>query len=295
MGALFLIIPLIILLLLGIFLGLAGVTLGMIGAVIRKRNTKIGKPTSSAFGILCSVALVVGSIMTILPTAFFGFILLVNTLPPDGFVQTDITIEEDGYQDTRFTADGVVYEVLSMELYDLAAMGEPVFTYQTSGFLNGSQCGNYYLVPNEGDFSLVCDEFGVIFCPAEQKEAVYAYYYETQHHAYFLGDWGEPLTPMSNRLHTEMDTYLGGNKYICNYVWLELEEGTYEEFSLMTMSCDSVICIKQNRFVLTEIDEQLYCINLLTYEEGAAHYSAHAVPKALADILIAEYQATQSN
>ena len=81
-------------------------------------------------------------------------------MPPSDFVETDIVIEENGYQDARFTADGVVYEVLDFEANDDAYIENPIFTYKTEGFLNRSQCGNYYKVENPQGFNIVADYYG---------------------------------------------------------------------------------------------------------------------------------------
>ena len=35
-------------------------------------------------------------------------------MPPEDYVETKITVEENGYQDERFTADGKVYEVIDL-------------------------------------------------------------------------------------------------------------------------------------------------------------------------------------
>ena len=179
----FLIIAVFVLLL---FLGLGGFIVGLIGVIIASSRKKRGEPCPTSVLVAFSVVLVVGMSMAAISTGFFSHVVWLNTMPPDSYVETDIVIEENGYQDTRFTADGVVYEVLDFEVYEV---GDPVFSYQTEGFWNASQCGNYYVVENEQGFDLVTDGCGLLFCPIDQKDAVVAYYTDTANLVAYYEDW----------------------------------------------------------------------------------------------------------
>ena len=55
-------------------------------------------------------------------------------------------------------------------LNDYDRIGKPLFSYKTSGILNGSQCGNYYTVDNPNNFTLVSDNFGILFAPINEKQ-----------------------------------------------------------------------------------------------------------------------------
>ncbi len=169
--------------------GAAVILAGMVGLIISGKRKKKGIPLPKGFTAVFAVLLSVGIAVTLIPIGFFGFIVMVNTTPPDGFVETDIVIEENGYQDTRFTAGGIVYEVLEFQVYDLDAISNPVFTYKTKGFLNGAQCGNYYAIDNDQGFNLVSDEFGSLFCPVEEKETVIAYYTDDANLNGYYMDW----------------------------------------------------------------------------------------------------------
>ena len=110
MGALFAIVFFLILLAIGII----GIVAGIIGLIIGGKRRKAGKTFSPVLSVIFSVILSIGFMITLIPVGFFSFIVIVNSVPPDGFVETEIVIEENGYQDTRFTAAGIVYEVLDL-------------------------------------------------------------------------------------------------------------------------------------------------------------------------------------
>ena len=155
------------------FFGLTAVVAGIVGLIL------FGKKRKKPFIILSAVALALGVAVSSVPVGFFSFIMEVNMTPPEDFVETEIVIEENGYQSERFTADGVVYEVLE-DVY-LEVDGdelEAIFSYKEEGIMNRSQWGNYYRWENEPGFHLVCDGTGggSVFCPVEEREQVLAYY-----------------------------------------------------------------------------------------------------------------------
>ena len=167
MGAVAFVVVMLILLVLGL-LALVGGVIGLI------RNKKRERKKTLLAGFLLGG----GSLVCLVPLVFFGFIFCVNVLPPEDFTATEIVIEENGYQDTSFTADGRRYVALELEAnYEVCAERmEPVFSYKTAGLLNGSQRGNYYAIPNEKNFTLIMGEYGELFCPEEEKEQIlYSY------------------------------------------------------------------------------------------------------------------------
>lgn len=56
-----------------------------------------------AVAVLSAIALGMSVLIISVPVGFFSFIVYVNSVPPESFVETEIVIEEDGYQNTRFT------------------------------------------------------------------------------------------------------------------------------------------------------------------------------------------------
>ena len=142
-----------------------GIVLSIVGITVFSKLSKKGKGFAKPLSIVSIVVLIISIILSSIPTFFFAFIAYVNTIPPEDFVETEIVIEENGYQDTKFTANGVVYHSLGLDVFDHSYIKEPVFSYKTSGFLNGSQCGNYYKVENANNYNLVSDEYGLLFAP----------------------------------------------------------------------------------------------------------------------------------
>lgn len=166
----------------GVLAFLAGVIFLIISAVLKKRHNNAGNPLL----IIGTIGLITGFILCLPMTALLGWFGFSQTQPPEDFVETEIVIEENGYQDTRFTADGVLYEVLDFEaeFFECNHVAEPVFSYKTEGLFNGKDCGNYYRIENEQGFDLIWDNSSRLFCPAEEKERVMTYYLRED-----LNDW----------------------------------------------------------------------------------------------------------
>ena len=172
-------------------IGVIGIAVGVVGLIVCGKRKKAGELSGRILTVVFAIVLSIGFVIALIPVGFFSLIVIVNSVPLDGFVETDIVIEENGYQDTRFTADGVVYEVLDFQIYDSDAISEPIFTYKTAGFLKGSQCGNYYAVENYQGFNLVSDEFGLLFSPIEERERIIAYYTDLENLCGYYDDWDD--------------------------------------------------------------------------------------------------------
>lgn len=170
-------------------IGIIGIIAGIIGLIIGIKRKKAGKPLAKVLIVIFAIVLSIGIVTALIPVGFFTFIVIINSAPPDNFVKTDIVIEEDGYQDTRFTADGVVYEVLDFYVNNTDAISNPIFTYKTAGFLNGSQCGNYYAIDNSQGFHLVSDNFGLLFSPIDEKELVIEHYTDLANLCGYYDNW----------------------------------------------------------------------------------------------------------
>lgn len=186
----------------GLFFGIVGLSVGIL---LRKNQISWSKP----FAVFGAIILAFSIPMTLIPAAFFGFVYYVNTVPPLEFVETEIVIEEDGYQDERFTADGVLYEVLPLPAdYDgCYPIATPVFSYYTEGFMNGSECGNYYRLENDSGCELIWDGDQRLFARLELHESIVAYY-QTCPTKWYYYDWtdyegeeliGIPLTPEAEK------------------------------------------------------------------------------------------------
>lgn len=185
-------------------LGIAGVTCGLIGRKAatdkqkqsHKRKSKKSPagqtaPRATVFAVLAAVS----GIVTLISGGYCGYIVYIHAVPDADYVKTDIVIAENGYQDERFTADGVVYEVLPLPANDLVCeqLATPIFTYKTEGFLNGYLTGNYYSIENSKGFTLVWNGVDNLFAPAEERDAILSYYFgeamEWNYYDYANADW----------------------------------------------------------------------------------------------------------
>ena len=279
MGALFTIA--FFLILLGV--GLITLIISIVGLAIGKKRRKAQKPFSAIVTVVFTVILFLGVALTTLPIGFFSFIAIVNSIPPEGFVETKIVIEENGYQDTQFTADGVVYEALDFALWNDENTLTPIFTYKTSGFLNGSRCGNYYSVKNNQGFHLVSGEHGSLFAPAEEKERVIAYYTSTENLCAYYDDWDEREFKLS-----EEET-----KIVCDFLKLDMsllkqERVTLaeeEEFSIRLVCKEELVFV--NSYWFLSLNGTIYYVHGSDYaNDDRIEYILIELPSELADTMM---------
>lgn len=161
--------------------GVGLVILGVVLHVALKKRAQSGGRWAKRFRKLAGPAIVLGLLGAILPLGFFGFVIYENATPPDGFVETAIIIEEDGYQPERFTADGITY--LRLPFNAASQRGEAVFTYKGAGWYNADEWGNYYRIENGIGCDLVSDRYSGLFCPEDQYDRVVDTYENTREEA----------------------------------------------------------------------------------------------------------------
>ncbi|MBO5779404.1 MAG: hypothetical protein J6R82_07540 [Clostridia bacterium] len=176
-----------------------------------------------------------------------GYIFLSYALPDSEYVKTDIVIAENGYQDERFTAGGVVYEALPLTVDDVVCSQKAtaVFTYKTKGILNGYLTGNYYRIETDSGFDLIWNGIDRLFAPAKDKEAVLAYYYgeaiDWVTYDYDSAEWDEDAigTPVSAEVAAAMQAYL-----LLDVKSLPTEKLILEEYVTVTLggkSSDGIV------------------------------------------------------
>lgn len=278
MGALFTIA--FFLILLGV--GLITLIISIVGLVIGKKRRKAQKPFSAILTAVFTVILFLGVALTTLPVGFFSFIAIVNSIPPEGFVETEIVIEENGYQDTKFTADGVVYEVLDFVLCDSEDASTPIFTYKTSGFLNGSQCGNYYAIENSQDFRLVSDKHGLLFTPTEEKERVIAYYTNMENLCVYYDDWNEREFKLSKEEATMVCDFLKLDMSLLKQERVTLTET--EEFNIKLVCKEDLVFV--NSYWFLSLNGTIYYVRGSDYaNDDRIEYILIELPPELADTM----------
>lgn len=283
MGALFAIIFFLVLLAIGTF----GIIAGIVGLIISRKRKMAGKPISRVLTVVFAIVLSISISITLIPVGFFSFIVIVNTMPPDGFLETEIVIDENGYQDTRFTADGVVYEVLDFQVYNNNAISNPIFTYKTAGFLNGSQCGNYYAIDNNQNFNLVSDEFGLLFCPVEERECVITYYTDIAN----LDGYYDDLEGQEFKLSDdgkEAIQYLG-NLDISSLHQEQIVLEDAEEFEIKLVCKENLIYVESHWFLIFN-DELYYVYDSDFAEDDGLQYTLIKLPDAVSEPLLNIHQ-----
>lgn len=284
MGAVFAIVFFAIVLLAGI----VSIALGIIGLFAFRKNRKEGKISGVVLASISIILLIIGIIVLLVPIGFFLMIVFMNTLPPENYVETGIVIEEDGYQDTRFTAAGVVYEALGLPTYSVKGVTTPVFSYKTSGFWNGSQCGNYHLVENTQDFQLVCDDNGKLFCPVDDKERIYTYYTDAVNMCYYYSNyenWEEEIL-LSEQIQSVLRTFLDRDLKTLAKTKMISEEA--DGFIIQEVSKDKLVYVTDYQFAV--IGDALYYI----YEgnrmdDGKIEYILAELPEEIAQPLLAQH------
>ena len=184
-------------------------------------------------------------------------------MPPGDFVKTEIEIEENGYQDTRFTADGVVYEALDFFVCDEDKINDPIFYYETKGFLNGALCGNYYAIENSHGFHLVSDGGGLLFCPVDEKAQVIAYYTDTDNLCGYYDDFeGRSFGLFDDEMGSIYDFLDDKIEYLPEK---EIVLDEVEQFEIKLVCEENLVYVKSHWFLILNGD--LYYIEELEFED----------------------------
>lgn len=181
-----------------LIVGFALFIVGLVGLIIFIRLRKKLKKKSTVLIVVFSIILTLGVAIASGPTYIFAKIIYQKTQPPYFYVETDIVIEEEGHQAERFTANGVIYERLDGLSYIYDENDYPIFSYKKSGIFGPSSWGNYFAIENPQGFTLVRDDLGNLFCPANEKDTVFSFYSYSDNLNFFCDDGdslnNEPLT-----------------------------------------------------------------------------------------------------
>ncbi len=265
--------------------GSAATIVGIAGLLINGKRKKTGAPLPKGFTADFAALLSVGIAVTLIPVGFFGFIVMINVMPPKGFVNTDIVIEENGYQYTRFTADGVVYEVLDLQVYDTDAISNPVFAYKTAGFLNGAQCGNYYAIENKPDFHLVSDEYGLLFCPADERDAVITYYTDDANLTGYYTNRSDRGCKLSDHENKAVIDFRNINLASLHREKMTISDDA-ELFEIRMICKEGLVCADRYVFLLMN-NKMYYMYDTEVAADGSFAYILIELPAEIADGLLA--------
>ena len=148
------------------FAGIVSLILGILGIFAFRKNRKEGKTSGVVLTIISVILLVIGIIVLLVPIGFFLMIMFMNILPSENYVETAIAIEEDGYQDTRFTAGGVVYDD-NGKLFCPVDDKERIYTYYTD---TANMCYYYSNYENWEEMILLSEQMQSVLRSFLDKE-----------------------------------------------------------------------------------------------------------------------------
>lgn len=283
MGLLFVAILFIILFIIGII----GLAIGIVGIMIIHKKKKNGSKIPKFLNILFITFSSLGSLFILIPLSFTTIFILMNTLPPEDYVETDIIIEENGYQATKFTANNVVYEVLEFELYDSSILTKPIFSYKTQGFLNGSQCGNYYEIENSQNFNIVSSKTGVLFAPTEEIDKIYDYYKNPNNLDAYYDCFAPELIKLSSNQKNLLNDYINMDK--TNFAKQEIILDNTNELVINITCNEKIVFIESYWFIV--INNQIFYVEYSEFtDDGNIKYNLIDVPSSLETELLELYQ-----
>jgi len=266
------------------FIGLIGITVGAVGLGVMQHRTKKGIRTPLPTIIIWAVALSIGLLLFSTSVGFGGGLVWSHATPPEGFVETEIVIEEKGYQAERFTADGITYEALGIYVVDPSVIGDAVFTYKVDGFLQRIHWGNYYTVTNGNGFSLVCDASGLLFAPTKDLETVITYYSAIKNmHLYYVTQDDEQLLLTEDEWN---DVRRFWNSDLSQMRQRRVVLNDPDMFYIDMMSCDDTIYLNSIWFI--KWNDALYFVyKTFETEQGDTEYLMYEVPERYAAPLLA--------
>ncbi len=164
------------------FAGIGTVIEGIAGLIIFRILRKKGKRFATPLIIISAVILAIGILTTLLAVGVAA--AGISGGAEDG--ESQILIDEETYQPHSFTADGIVYELIP---YTENYSGEdqtPLFTYYGEGLFGKMFKGNYYALENPHGYNMVCDDYGNIFVPQDEKRLILEFYNKARDEAIYF-------------------------------------------------------------------------------------------------------------
>lgn len=243
--------------------GIVGIIISIAGLIISRVMRKSGRKYAKAVKVISIVWMIGSIILTAIPTSFFGFIFYINSKLPEGYVDTDIIIEGDIYQNDYFTADGKVYRLLDLDAYydGCKEKATPVFSYKPEGILNRAQWQNYYRIETEPGFDLIWNGEGSLFCTDEEREKIVDYYTQSDL-KWVYSDWNDYdegelhlMHPLPADAAEAMNLYLSiDTKTLPETVFTldDYDKLIITDITVEGISKDEVVCAHYFSFTLSE-------------------------------------------
>lgn len=278
-----------------LILAVVGVIGGIIGIVYSKKLKANNNPKSKKVAVTSLICLLV-CLAILLNVAPITAINIFSQPDEKFYVETDIVIKESGYQEKKFTANGIVYEAIDFEINNFDAVKEPVFTYKAN-YILWTEGGNYFKVENAQGFDIVSDEFGNVFCPKKDKDKVLKFYSDISKMSGFIGYYDD------NYDYKEIKIDIDKNECVKKLIKLDNSKlkninifaNSDKEFYIYLYCNEKIFKLKE--YWLIQKDGKVYYLDeeetASTFSEN--NYVAYQIPEDISTELFALYSNSMKN
>lgn len=258
---------------------------GIVMLLLSRRFLPRGRTARNVLAVISGCFVLAGIVLSIGPISFLAQSAYYRATPPEGFVETGVSVEN--WDNGRFTADGVEYQLVDLEFNVLLAenfTGEAAFTYDEPGRANDSRNLNFYPVENESGFALYWpSRYLNLYCPADQVEQVLDYYQsDASGRAYFLKDNG--LHPVDDKTAAALEPLLTEdlNGSVVTYPCGEAPQ--MDGFDLLRTSGDGIFVLEE--YIFLKDENTVWYVIEYYYDDAVERYTVAELPQALSEALL---------
>lgn len=258
---------------------------GIVMLLLSRRFLPRGRTARNVLAVISGCFVLAGIVLSIGPISFLAQSTYYRATPPEGFVETGVSVEN--WDNGRFTADGVEYQLVDLEFNVLLAenfTGEAAFTYDEPGRANDSRNLNFYPVENESGFALYWpSRYLNLYCPADQVEQVLDYYQsDASGRAYFLKDNG--LHPVDDKTAAALEPLLTEdlNGSVVTYPCGEAPQ--MDGFDLLRTSGDGIFVLEE--YIFLKDENTVWYVIEYYYDDAVERYTVAELPQALSEALL---------
>lgn len=258
---------------------------GIVMLLLSRRFLPRGRTARNVLAVISGCFVLAGIVLSIGPISVLVQSAYYRATPPEGFVETGVSVEN--WDNGRFTADGVEYQLVDLEFNVLLAenfTGEAAFTYDEPGRANDSRNLNFYPVENESGFALYWpSRYLNLYCPADQVEQVLDYYQsDASGRAYFLKDNG--LHPVDDKTAAALEPLLTEdlNGSVVTYPCGEAPQ--MDGFDLLRTSGDGIFVLEE--YIFLKDENTVWYVIEYYYDDAVERYTVAELPQALSEALL---------
>lgn len=162
----------------------------------------------------------------------------------------------------------------------------PIFTYKYKGFLNGSQSGNYYQIENAPGFHLVCDHFGQLFAPVEERAQILAYYSDWANLEGHYDNWADRQFIISDDAQKVVQNLLNLDMDSLPQQKVTVEEA--QEFRIKILCKEGIVFVESRSFVC--FNQRVYYVRESCYSGNYIEYTVTELPPEMEAVLLQIHQ-----